>query len=222
MSNFSNKKSISKAMSNLINSGAKEPKKLSVPKLKVEDIWDKHNNHFSPFLQNIMSNKILNLCHQYDEPTNIATAKLKAPHDPYPDDASIKSRDYAIRVLGWAPEKIDLYRTLCRLGMEYEYDWIRKIALVKYFGCTLDKNRRDSTAAKALAEVLEPLAKRGFIKGALCKLSKIRLMDHLDSNESSKKIIMTYVAVTDLGEQYLLANPTDLEFCEGGLPPKLL
>ena len=46
-------------------------------------------------------------------------------------------------------------------------------------------------------------------------------MDYDDSTVSSKKIIVTYVAITDLGEKYLAANPTQLEFKEGGMPCEL-
>lgn len=37
----------------------------------------------------------------------------------------------------------------------------------------------------------------------------------------SQKAIVCYVAITNLGEAYLKANPTELKFLEGGMPYKL-
>ena len=209
--------SIKKAMGNLILSGKSEPKKLKIPKIKMKNIWSKHSGKFSTTLQAALNQSVHSTMYEYDEP--IFTA-LKEPHDPFPDDSLLAvNRDFAIKNWGWQPQKLDLYRVICKLGLTYEM--LRKIARVRYFGCTLNKNQKDSTATKAIAEALEPLAKLGYIKGSLLSLGKIRLMDSQDSDVSSQKVIMCYVAITDLGEAYLKANPTTLEFLEGGMPNKL-
>lgn len=212
-----NRINIFKAMGDLIESGKSEPDELSMPKFKIKNIWSKNLHLFSPLLQVNLNKKIHNMVHQYNGPSNT----IAEPHDPFPDNTNATiNRDFAIENYRYQPERLDLYRTICKLGLTL-VPGPRKYAQVLCFGCILNKNRRDTTAAKAIAEALEPLAQQGYIKGSLSTLSKMRVMDKEDSTTSSRKIIMCYVAITDLGEAYLKANPTELKFLEGGMPYKL-
>lgn len=175
----------------------------------TQDIWHLHQHKFSPVAQSFLNASVKNTIVEYDDTTDA----LRAPHDPYPD------KDWAVKKLGWEPEKVDLYRTLCRLGLEYE--WIRRLGQVKYFGCVLDQGRSDDDAVDALIKLLEPFAQHGYIMGSLLKLSKMDLMDRYNSNNSTQKVVVTYIALNEPGLHHLSANPTRLEFQEGGMPYKL-
>lgn len=145
---------------------------------------------------------------------NYQTDNLAKPYDPYSNDFI---REEVVKKHG--EEKVELYRTLCKMGLEYEY--IRKIGRVHYFGCTVDKIRSDDVVADKIFKELEPFAKRDYIMGAMVRLGKIDIMDRYNSNVSSRKAIFTYVALNEPGISYLLNNPIDIEFQEGGLPPEL-
>lgn len=182
----------------------------------MQDIWDLDKHLFSQKAQELMGHQIKNTVHQYNERTDI----LQPPYDPYPNSPTVyRSRDQVIKEKGWPGEKVDLYRTLCRLGMEYQY--VRKIALLKYFGCTLSKTRSDLDAADAIAKAIEPFAQQDFIMGSMLKLGKMDIMDRYNSNVSSRKVIVSYITLSEKGERYLRANPCSLEFQEGGIPPEL-
>lgn len=188
----------------------------NTPSITLDDIWDNNKHLFSIDLQKKMDVKVETTLIQYNESTGV----LSKPHDPYPDnDTVLYGRDYAIKTKKWPAAKVDLYRTVCRLGLEHGF--CRKIGLVKFFGAVVDHKVNDDIIANLIAKELESYAQQNFIMGSLVKLGKMNLMDRYNSNVSSKKTIVCYVALNEPGQAYLTANPTNLEFQEGGKPPEL-
>lgn len=87
---------------------------------------------------------------------------------------------------------------------------------VRYFGARAVGERKIFDAAQKVANKINELANHGFVSGVLTKLVAIKLAT--EPFQLEQYVVISYVAVTDAGLEWLRKNPTELEMQEGEIP----
>ena len=96
---------------------------------------------------------------------------------------------------------------------------LKTIALdrVTFFGKKCDEDSILPAVQKLAIEINE-LASKGFVTAALCPLIYLKLAS--EPHELSKYLVLSYIAISDEGREYLAKEKKFSVFEEGALPPE--
>lgn len=94
----------------------------------------------------------------------------------------------------------------------------KEIDQVRFFGAKAVGERKIFDAAQKVANQINHYADKGLITGVMgnCKLMMIQLAT--EPFQLEQWIVMSYVALSPYGIDYLKSNPTKIEFEVGGVP----
>lgn len=87
---------------------------------------------------------------------------------------------------------------------------LKVIDEVRYFGARATGERKIFDAAQKVANTVNFYASKRFVTGALLKLALIQLAT--EPHELEEFVVVSYVALSPEGLEYLRANPTKVEF----------
>lgn len=183
---------------------------------KMIEIYDDYKDQFSEkAIADMERRKSVNQLLQYNHPI----APLKKGYDPYPEGLSgaifnpIKKEDYDKQ----------LYRTFCRLGVEFEYE--RRIAPVKCFGITVKRHQDIGEGVKVVIDYINNLANNSnYIKGSFVSLAYMPMAKDWNDTSIGSYAIFSYIAI-DIDfhnpHTYKTFNKIDIQFEEGAIPKDL-
>lgn len=190
-------KTIKDAMAEMMADGMKEFDPKNQPEMKTIDLYDMFKHKLTPKArQAIESVKVCQLGHE--------RMQLKVEGI---SDFFILLRKTGNRAV--TDDIIDKYSD------QYE----PKLDLVKYIGRTATLNKLE-VAVDRVCNSLNKLAKRGYITGALTPLMGIKL-HRISKREKQKICVVSYVAITTAGQEYMKEKMKGCTFEEGGYPKKV-
>lgn len=163
------------------------------PAFNVQDIYPATESHFVPEANRALKNKSNSVLYQYNEPIG-------------------------------APGTYNLFNLLSKLEFKSSEDqinsgkigWIRKVAMCRFFGAASEYHNLDKSAAK-LVDMINDLATRNYIKATLMPLSIMKLAI-TEPTQKQLYVVISYVHIIDIGEQYVKDNYAHLSINEGEMP----
>lgn len=87
---------------------------------------------------------------------------------------------------------------------------------VRFFGAKAVGERQIFDAAQKVANLVNEYASKGFVTAELQKLLLVQLVT--EPHQLEEYLVLSYVALSEQGIQYLTKNPTNLEFAQGSVP----
>jgi len=87
---------------------------------------------------------------------------------------------------------------------------------VRYFGAMAVGERNIFDAAQKVANQINQYANKGFVTGSLCKLLMIKFVT--EPHQLERWAIVSYVALSPEGIEFMDKNPTKLSFDIGAVP----
>lgn len=87
---------------------------------------------------------------------------------------------------------------------------------VRYFGSKAVGERKIFDAAQRVANQVNFYADRGFVTGVLTKLSLFELFT--EPHQLKQYIVVSFVAMSPAGIEFITKNPSPIEFEEGAVP----
>ena len=165
------------------------------PQIEAYNLYDLFKDKLIPEAQKAMENKIVNLIHQRNEERPDLKGFFDLLH---------KTGNQGVDV-----NTVHMYSGGHR----------RVIDRVVFLGRVATVNKIEAAVEKVCSG-LNRLAKRGYITGALSPLIGIKLQ-RIYPKEKSKIIVVSYVALTTIGEHYLNTKMKGHSFPEGGMPKRI-
>lgn len=184
---------ISQAVSDLISDGLTGTQiAYSYPSILESNIYPQMRPFFTDKAGKVLHNKINNLIHQRMVPVgHEGVASLLSK-------LNIKSATEALAT-----------------GLA---GWQRALDIVVYIGSACNREELGLAAEKVIRAINE-LAEKGYITGAMLPLSIIQLSEQ--APEDSRYLIVSYVALTSVGQKYAQHSMPDMLFTECGIPKKV-